>query len=108
MTRNPMFTHGTESGSGTFARLAHGVAALRTHAPPRPAVVDLAPGATWSLDAPHGLALTCERGSVWITVEGDPEDHVLAAPAVFASPARGRFAVLALSPARLVVEHAHG
>jgi hypothetical protein len=45
---------------------------------------------------------------VWITVEGDPEDHLVAAPAGFARPARGRFAVLALSPARLVVEHAHG
>ena len=103
-----MYTHGTESGSGTFARLAHGVAALRTHAQPPREVVDLAAGETWSLDAPHGLALTCERGSAWITVEGDPEDHVVAAPAVVASPARGRVAVLALSPARLLVERAHG
>jgi DUF2917 family protein len=103
-----MFTHGTESGSGTFARLAHGVAALRTHAHPPAQVVDLAAGATWSVDAPHGLAITCARGAAWITVEGDPEDHFVAAPAAFASPARGRFAVLALSPARLVVEHAHG
>jgi DUF2917 family protein len=100
-----MFTHGTESGSA-LGRRSHGVATLRTH--PRAEVVDLEPGATWSTQAPHGLAITCEDGSVWITVEGDPEDHMLAAPGVFASSVRGRYAVLALTRARLLVEHAHG
>jgi quercetin dioxygenase-like cupin family protein len=99
-----MLMHGTESDSGTPARLAQGVAALRPHARARAEVVDLAPGSAWSTHAPHGLAITCERGSVWITVEGDPEDHFIAAPGVFASPAHGRFAALALSPASLLVE----
>jgi hypothetical protein len=88
MARNLMLMHGTDSGSGQVAAL------------------DLAPAATWSGHARHGLAITCERGSAWITVEGDPEDHVIAAPDTFASPARGRFAILALESARLRVEPA--
>jgi len=100
-----MLSHGTETGSGgPLTRLAHGVAALTGHTAPREEALELAAGATWSAPEPRGCTVRCERGSVWITVEGDPEDHVLTSPGAFSSPAHGRFALMALEPSRVVVE----
>ncbi len=65
---------------------------------------DLAAGKAWSAPAPHGVAVRCERGTVWVTVEGDPEDHIVVAPGTFATHAHGRVAALALEPAHLAVE----
>lgn len=45
-------------------------------------------------------------GTVWLTRESDPEDHVLTAPAVFTSHRRGRLAVEALTRAIVEVGHA--
>lgn len=99
-----MLSHGSETGSGAFTRLAHGVAALTGLAAPAAQSLDMATGATWSSPEPRGCTVRCERGAVWITVEGDPEDHLLSAPGEFTSAAHGRFAVMALEPARIVVE----
>lgn len=45
-----------------------------------------------------GAAVRLIHGSAWVTFEGDPEDHVIQAPAEFEVPRRGRIAVLALEP----------
>jgi len=65
-----------------------------------PVALELNEGEAWSAEAPrHGLVVRCERGSVWLTVEGDGQDHILVAGETFASSTRGRVAVMALSAA---------
>ncbi len=68
------------------------------------AVVDLKANHAWSAVAPRGgLTVRCEKGSVWVTVEGDPEDHIVVAPGTF-STGRGRVAALALEAARIAIQ----
>ena len=67
--------------------------------------VELADNQAWSAVASRkGLSIRCDTGSVSITVEGDFEDHVLAAPGRYTLDGRGRVAALALEPARITVE----
>jgi len=69
-----------------------------------PRSMKLAEGEAWSTHSPRaGLAISCENGKLWVTVEGDPEDHILLAPDRLAIPVRGRVAVLALSPSSIEV-----
>ncbi|HZZ84251.1 MAG TPA: DUF2917 domain-containing protein [Anaeromyxobacteraceae bacterium] len=87
--------------------LSHGIPAVRPEQQNRAVTsgtVELAEGTAWSARGPRrGVAIRCERGTVWITVEGDPEDHVLAAPGVFETHGRGRVAAQALERARITV-----
>jgi len=53
---------------------------------------------------PFGLRLTCVRGDLWITVDGEPEDHVLAAGESFEPTSGRRILVYALQPAVLRVQ----
>ena len=77
------------------------------HGPPSPTELDLPAGKAWSAQAPRGgVDIACERGALWITVEGDPEDHVVVAPAHFKA-AHGRVAALALEPARMAITTTH-
>ena len=65
-----------------------------------PMALELNEGEAWSVEAPHrGLIVRCERGSVWVTAEGDRDDHILAVGDTFTTSTRGRVAVLALSAA---------
>jgi nicotinic acid mononucleotide adenylyltransferase len=59
-------------------------------------------GSLWSYQA-HGerLRLSCDEGSVWLTREGDPVDHVLASGKALQVEGHGRVVVQALRPARL-------
>lgn len=67
-----------------------------------PIALELNEGEAWSAEAPrHGLVVRCERGLVWVTVEGDGQDHILAAGEAFASSTRGRVAAMALSAATI-------
>ena len=50
-----------------------------------------------------GLVVRVRSGSIWLTREGDPEDHLLGVGQVLESGRRGRLAVLALTPARLEI-----
>ena len=52
----------------------------------------------------RGLALACGEGSVWLTQEGDPEDHVVRAGERFQVAGPGRVVVQALRPARVSLE----
>jgi hypothetical protein len=66
--------------------------------------LELADFVAWSCRVgPRGATVHCTEGSVWLTREGDPEDRVLEAGQVFRSEKRGRMAVAALGPARVVV-----
>jgi hypothetical protein len=67
-------------------------------------VLELARDATWSARAGAAdVEVRCTSGLALVTIEGDPEDHVLCAGATFVSGRRGRLAVWALEPARLRV-----
>ena len=67
-------------------------------------VVELARDAAWSARLGTGdVEVRCSSGLAIVTIEGDPEDHVLCAGATFVSGRRGRLAVWALEPARLRV-----
>jgi hypothetical protein len=76
---------------------------LRHH---RAAELSLAPDATWSERCAAGTEIRCTGGAIWLTLEGDPEDHVLAAGDVHVVERRGRVAVMALGPARIAVARA--
>ncbi len=71
---------------------------------PRPFEITLEENETWSFEArgPE-VKLACSAGELWITVEGDPEDHILSTGATFSTGRRGRVAVMALCPSRLGV-----
>jgi hypothetical protein len=64
--------------------------------------VTLARGALWShrVRSACGLTLTCHEGWVWLTREGDAEDHVLAAGHTVRLDGPGLVVVQALRPAR--------
>jgi hypothetical protein len=70
-------------------------------------IVELEADQVWSVAVGRGRGRGVEvrvmEGEVWLTREGDPEDHVLAAPRVFESARRGRLAVTALRATRLEV-----
>jgi hypothetical protein len=71
-------------------------------------VLELADSHAWSAEVGRaGIVVRLLSGTIWLTREGDPEDHVLSAPAVFTSARRGRLALVALGPARLAMEPTH-
>ncbi|WP_158501705.1 EamA family transporter [Vitiosangium sp. GDMCC 1.1324] len=67
-----------------------------------PAGLALAQGALWTYQPRMGgLMLSCCEGSVWLTREGDGEDHVLKPGDALQVEGHGRVVVQALRPARL-------
>ncbi|WP_242393848.1 DUF2917 domain-containing protein [Anaeromyxobacter oryzisoli] len=50
-----------------------------------------------------GAAVECLAGLVWVTFEGDPADHVLAAGDALVVGRKGRLAMQALEPSRVRV-----
>jgi hypothetical protein len=52
----------------------------------------------------HPVNVACLDGEVLVTVEGDPEDHVLAPGTALVADHRGRVVVTALRPSRVRVE----
>lgn len=66
--------------------------------------LELSPSQTWSAEVDRaGIAVRVRSGQVWITRQGDGEDHVLEAPEAFQSGWKGKLVVCALTPARLEV-----
>jgi hypothetical protein len=45
--------------------------------PPLEATVSLSPGATTWVHRPLGRRVTCESGSLWLCVDGEPQDILL-------------------------------
>jgi hypothetical protein len=54
----------------------------------------------------QGVRIGCTRGSLWITVDGDPRDVVLEAGESFVGERPGRMLVYALSPSSLSMQPA--
>jgi hypothetical protein len=80
---------------------------LHRHTMPSTVNLDLPAGRAWSAPTPRGgIDIECATGALWITVQGDPEDHVLTAPGHFATSAPGRVAALALEPTHAAVHPA--
>ncbi len=78
---------------------------FREKAGPR-GIVDVTLGrdGTWSARvAGFGVEVQCLSGTVWLTREGDPDDHVLSSGETFVSGRSGRLALMALEPARVRV-----
>lgn len=72
--------------------------------------VRLARGALWSHRVhSRGLTLTCHEGWVWLTREGDAQDHVLAAGDTVLLDQPGLVVVQALRPACIELQReTHG
>jgi hypothetical protein len=75
-------------------------------------IVELNETGTWSADVANaGMEIRVLDGSIWVTQEADPEDHIVGAAGRFVTSHRGRVAIQSLTPARLEVagaRHAHG
>jgi hypothetical protein len=61
--------------------------------------VALPEGSAWSSVVGAAASISPVEGEVWLTFEGDLEDHVLRPGMGFETPRAGRVAVLALSAA---------
>ncbi len=48
-----------------------------------------------------GLAVRCLEGSLWITHEGDPRDHIVVPGQRFVASTPGHLVVNALAPSRV-------
>jgi hypothetical protein len=67
-------------------------------------MLELAQSQTWSAEVGRArIAVRVRSGEVWITRQGDPEDHILGAAHTLEVDGKGRVAVLALTPARLEI-----
>jgi hypothetical protein len=69
----------------------------------------LATSEAWSATV-HGAGLQIRvlAGTVWVTQESDPEDHVLQAPATFVTREHGRVAMQAFADAEVQVDELKG
>jgi hypothetical protein len=91
---------GAPAGEARARRRGSGLAGLRRAR--TPLLLQLPSGTAWSAAVGgRGVAVAVESGTVWITREGDPCDHVVESPSVFASDRRGRLGVQALTSARV-------
>ena len=66
--------------------------------------LDLPKHTTFTLADASGVAVSCVDGSVWITLDSDIRDIVLAPGERFSSDAHRRALVTALAPSRITVE----
>lgn len=94
----------------SISRLFGGrAAALRSPATPaRGAAQSLPKGATLVLRRPLGCTVECERGSLWITFDGEPDDIVLDAGERHVAERRSRMLVHALDDSALRLVAAGG
>jgi hypothetical protein len=78
-------------------------AAMNTRAKPLPRDLRLAHKALYSLPDAAGLAVACDEGVLWLTVDGDPRDFVLEAGQTFETQNHARVLVYALADSRISV-----
>jgi hypothetical protein len=62
--------------------------------------------ALYSLPDASELAVTCEEGAVWLTVDGDLQDYVLEAGETFETQDHGRVLIYALADSRISIADA--
>lgn len=71
-----------------------------------PYQVTLAHQAVFDVSDASGVAVRCDQGSVWITLDNDPRDIVLEAGESFKTDERRRALIYALQPSRLTLKAA--
>jgi len=98
MNRDPIHTESNPSPSQRrWQELLH-------RRPPLPSgTLALPDSGTWSIGLDRPVEIRLLAGTAWITQEGDVEDHVIQAPASFATQGHGRVAVMALSEVQFAV-----
>jgi len=69
-------------------------------------VLDLQEGQVVTLVDAEGTAIAARRGVLWITEEGDRDDHVVHEGEAFVVAHAGRTVVQALGPARIAIREA--
>ena len=69
-------------------------------------IVELNEAKAWSAEATSDLEIRVLSGTVWVTQEADPVDHILAGDEVFVARRHGRVAMQSLTPARVEVASA--
>lgn len=81
---------------------------LHLPAPPAAAVLHLADWSARSVDVRprRPVVVACVAGALLVTLEGDPEDHVLAPGDALTARRRGRLVVVALGPATVRLQAA--
>ena len=60
-------------------------------------------GEVVTVDDAEGLRISARRGTVWVTEEGDREDHIVGPGEVLTVAHRGRTVVQALQPAWITI-----
>jgi hypothetical protein len=65
--------------------------------------IDLAPQAVLQVRARVGQHIRCTAGSIWITQDGDPKDHILTQGQIFCADRRGLLLAYAFERARLTL-----
>jgi hypothetical protein len=71
-------------------------------------IVELNEAKVWSSEvARGGLEIRVLTGTVWVTQEGDLEDHVVAAGGSFVADRSGRLGIQAFAHADVAVEPTH-
>ena len=69
-------------------------------------VVCLEAGQVLSLDDALGTRLAAQRGTLWVTEEGEARDHIVEPGATFLIARAGRTVVQAMEPASISLHHA--
>ena len=62
--------------------------------------------ALYSLPDASGLAVRCDEGVLWLTVDGDPRDFVLERGQTFETEDHGRVLIYALAPSKVSIDGA--
>ena len=65
--------------------------------------VNLGYRALFSVPDASGLDITCESGTVWITLDNDPRDIILEAHRTFTTPEHSQAIIYAMEPSKLLV-----
>jgi len=76
---------------------------MNTRTQPLPRDLRLEHKALYSLPDGSGLAVTCDDGVLWLTLDGDSRDFVLEAGETFETQDRGRVLIYALADSRISV-----
>lgn len=84
----------------------HSFAPSAARLAPLPDETRLVTGAVRTFHTSTLHSLCVRHGRVWITIDGDHEDHVLEAGDVFVPRVPGRVVIEALTPAAVEIDHA--
>jgi hypothetical protein len=67
----------------------------------------LAPGEVVTLQDARGARISARTGTVWVTEEADPKDHILGPGEAFVLARNGRTVIQALAPSWIAIDAAN-